>query len=157
MILPKREFMEAAIREAVKAKEEGDYAVGAVIVKNDKVIAYGREQIKSYNDPVLHAEVVAIREACRIVRSRHLKECVLYTTHEPCPMCSSADIWAEMKGIVFGARMEDMKEYGTENGNEEFRWRTIDIPASKVLNKGNPRLLIVEDFMRDECKALFHS
>ncbi len=149
--------MEAAIREAVKAKEEGDYAVGAVIVKGDKIIAYGRERIKSHKNPILHAEVVAIQEACKLMGSRYLEECILYTTHEPCPMCSSAAIWSKMKGVVFGARMEDIKEYGIKNGNNEFKWRIIDIHASKVLEKGNPKLLIVENFMRDECKALFHS
>ncbi len=157
MIEPKREFMEAAIKEALKAKNLGDYAVGAVIVKDGKIIAKGMERTKIDNDPTGHAEVVAIVEASKILKTRHLTNCILYTTHEPCPMCASAAIWAKMKGIVSGAKMEDMREYSQRNGNKEWAWRTIDIPCSEVLEKGTPGLFLVEGFMRQECKELFHS
>ena len=103
------------------------------------------------NDPTSHAEVVAIRNACEKLSQPYLEGCILYSTHEPCPMCASAAVWAKMKGIVFGARKADFK--GRSKGN--FAWRTIDIPCSKVLEKGEPKLELVEAFMKDECIKLF--
>ena len=157
MIDPKKEFMEASIKEAIEAKEKGDYAIGAVVVKDGKIIAKGANGIKVYKDSSLNAEMVAIRNAHKALNNRYLEDCILYTTHEPCPMCASAAILAKMKGIVFGASMEDMKKYATENGNDNFTWRIIDISCSDVLQKGDPKLELVEGFMKEECKALFHS
>lgn len=157
MIQAKKEFMEEAIKEAIKAKEEGDYAVGTVIVRDDKIIARSGNRIKIDKDSTHHAEVVAISEASRFLGNRYLEGCVLYTTLEPCPMCTSAAIWAKMKGIVFGSNIEDLKEYNTNHGKNEFTWRVIDVPASQILEKGDPRLFLIENFMREECKKLFHS
>jgi len=157
MIQPKKEFMEAAIKEAIKAKQEGDYAIGAVIVKDDKIIARTGNRIKIDKDSTHHAEIVAISEASRLLGNRYLEGCILYTTLEPCPMCASAAVWAKMKGIVFGSNIEDMKEYNLNNRSNEFTWRIIDMPASKILEKGNPKLFLVENFMREECKKLLHS
>ena len=157
MIHPKREFMEVAIEEALNSKNKGDYAVGAVIVKEDKIIVKVGNRIKLDKDPTQHAEIVAIREASKILGTRHLENCVLYTTHEPCPMCSSAAIWARMEGIVSGAKMEDMIDYRIENSNEDWSWRTIHIKASTIIEKGDPKIFLVEEFMRDECRKLFHS
>ena len=157
MIEPKRQFMGAAIKEALKSKEDGDYAIGAVIVKDNKIIIKVGNKVKSNNDPTNHAELIAIQEAAKLLGTRHLENCILYTTHEPCPMCTSAAIWARMEGIVAGARMEDMSEFRTKVQNKEWSWRTIDIPASVVIEKGSPRLILIEEFMREECKKLFHS
>ena len=87
---------------------------------------------------------------------RHLENCVLYTTHEPCPMCTSAAIFARMSGIVYGAKKEDMRDYGEKYGNNDYSWRIIDIPTSLILEKGNPKLFLIEEFMREECKRLFY-
>lgn len=157
MYQPRKEFMETAIEEALRAKEAGDHAVGAVVVAEREIIGKGGQRIKRDNDPTAHAEVVAIREACKIAGSRHLEECVLYTTHEPCPMCASAAVWARMKGIVFGATIHDMIHYKIGNGNKEWSWRTIHIPAEYVIKHGNPQLFSIGEFMREECRKLFHS
>ena len=157
MIEPKKEFMEAAIDEAIKTKEKGDYAVGAVIIKDGKILVRAGNRVKLDGDPTHHAEIVAIKEAARLLGKRHLEDCILYTTHEPCPMCTSAAIWAKMKGVVAGAKIEDMIEYKKGNGNDDWSWRTIEIPAAEVIEKGTPKLILVEEFMRDECKKLFHS
>ncbi|HLC37529.1 MAG TPA: nucleoside deaminase [Candidatus Nanoarchaeia archaeon] len=157
MIQPAEKFMKAAIEEAIKSKEKGDYAVGAVIVKDSKIIIRVGNRVKLDQDPTNHAEIIAIREASRLLGSRHIKDCILYTTHEPCPMCSSAAIWAKMEGIVYGAKIEDMENYRIQNGNKELSWRTINIPTSQILEKGDPKLLLIEGFMREECKKLFHS
>ena len=157
MIKPVKEFMEAAIKEAIKAKEQGDYAIGAVVVKDNKIIACAGCRLKTDSDPTHHAEVVVIRQAAKIFGTRHIEGCILYTTLEPCPMCASAAIWAKMKGIVYGANIKDMAEYSLKSANTDFSWRVIDIPASTILDKGDPKLFIVGEFMREECKKLFHS
>lgn len=156
MIEPKIEYMKEAINEAIKTKEKGDYAVGAVIVKDDKILVKVGNRIKLDNDPTHHAELVAIQEAAKLLKTRHLENCILYTTHEPCPMCTGAAIWARMKGIVTGAKIEDMIEFRTKNRNNDWSWRTINIPASTIIKHGDPKLILIEEFMREECKKLFH-
>ena len=150
-------FMKAAIEEAVKAKENGDYAIGAVIVKDGEIIARSPNRTKSEQDPTQHAEVAVIRNAVKNLGHRHLVGCVMYTTHEPCPMCATAVVWARLKCVVVGARMDDMAEYRKVNGNGDWSWRTVHIPAREIFAKGDPHVEIIEDFLRDECKNLFHS
>ncbi len=147
----KKEFMQKAIEFAKKSAKKGDYALGAVIVKNDKVIATGTTNLKHENDPTVHAEIVAIRNACKKLNLKYLEDCVLYTTHEPCPMCASAAIWAKMKGIVFGAFVEDAKQ----RQRKKFSWRQINMSCKDILAKGTPKLELVEGFLRDECLKLF--
>lgn len=147
----KEVFMQRAITLAKQSAKEEDYALGAVIVKNGKVIATGKTRLKHQNDPTLHAEIVAIRNACKKLGSRFLEDCVLYTTHEPCPMCSAAAVWAKMEGVVFGAFIEDAKQ----KGSSRFSWRQINLHCEDVLKKGTPRLNLVKGFLREECVALF--
>lgn len=152
MFQPKKEFMEAAIEEAIKTKKRGDYKVGAVIVKDNKIIARSGNRGKIDSNPIYHAETVAIMDASKLLGTRHLENCILYTTHEPCPMCTSATIWAKIKTIVFGASIEDMKEFILNKGN----WRVIDIPSSKIIEKGDQKITLIGGFMREECKKLFY-
>ncbi len=147
----KEEFMQKAIELAKESAKNRDYALGAIIVKDDTIIATGTTNLKHENDPTVHAEIVSIRNACKRLNSRFLEGCILYTTHEPCPMCASAAIWAKMKGIVFGAFIEDAKQRQGKN----FSWRQIDISCKDVLSKGTPRLELIEGFLREECNKLF--
>ena len=148
----KKEIMEKAIEVAKESAKDDDYAVGAVIEKNGEIIAKGKTLLKTKNDPTVHAEIVAIRIACEKLGTRFLENAVLYTTHEPCPMCASAAIWAKMKGVVFGATIEDAEG----NATDKFSWRQIDMKCKDVLLVGNPKLELVEEFMRKECNDLFH-
>lgn len=157
MFQPERKFMEAAIEEALMAKERGDYAVGSVIVKDEEIIAGVGNRTRSLGVATYHAEVLVIEQASLLLDQRHLEDCVLYTTHEPCPMCAGASVMAKLKGIVSGARLQDMIDYAKNNGNDAWVWRTIDIPAPFILARGNPKLFYVADFMREECIELFHS
>jgi len=147
----KEEFMQKAIELAKKSAQNGDYAVGAVIVKNNEIIASGTSNLHHENDATIHPEMVAIRSACQKLNSKYLQDCILYTTHEPCPMCTSAAIWAKMKGIVFGAFIEDAKG----KSGKKFSWRQIDISCRNVLSKGTPKLELTEGFLREECNKLF--
>lgn len=149
--------MEAAILEAKKARHKGCYSIGAVIVKGNKVISRGSNRVKIDNDPTSHAEIVAIRSATKKLGSRYLEGCVLYSTHEPCPMCAAAAIWAKMSGIIFGSQMEDMKDYRAGSGNSKWQWRTIEVKTREILRKGDPQLDLIENFMREECVKLFHN
>ncbi len=107
MVHPKKEFMNIAIKEAIHSAKNGQYALGAVVVLNGKIISIAHTTLHETNDPSAHAEMNAIRKACRKRGSRYLENAWLYTTQEPCPMCTSAAIWAKMEGIVFGAFEND--------------------------------------------------
>lgn len=80
---------------------------GAVVVKDDQIIAEGCNSVTSTNDPTAHAEVVAIREACRKLKTFQLEECVIYTSCEPCPMCLGAIYWARPQKVFYGCTKED--------------------------------------------------
>jgi len=96
-------FMLEALAEAKKAMKAGEVPVGAVLVESEKVIARGHNKPLSSDDPTSHAEIVAIREACREKRNYRLTGCELYVTIEPCAMCLGAAVHARLWRVVFGA------------------------------------------------------
>lgn len=85
---------------------------GACIVKDGKIIGKGSNQVIKSNDPTMHAEIVAIREACNTLNTYDLSGCEIYTTCFPCPMCLSAIIWANIKKIYYGNNKEDAADIG---------------------------------------------
>jgi len=95
--------MQQALLEARKAYDMGEVPIGAVIVKDGKVIARGHNLRETEKDRTLHAEMVAIREAARYLGGWRLTGCELYVTIEPCPMCAGAIIQARIERVVFGA------------------------------------------------------
>ena len=95
-------FMEMAMSEAKKAYAIGEVPVGAVIVKDDEIIATGYNQRETSHHVIHHAEMIAIDEACRKLESWRLDECTLYVTLEPCAMCSGTMIQARLKRLVYG-------------------------------------------------------
>jgi len=108
-------------------------------------------------DPTLHAEIIVIREAAKTLGRKNLDDCTLYGTHEPCPMCASAMIWARVKAAVSGASMADIAQYAASSGTERWKWRTVSIPAETVFDSGEPKVEYTKEFMRADCVALFHS
>lgn len=157
MLKPRKKFMQEAIRAAKAAKNAGDYAVGAVLVKNGQIIAKCGNRSKRDESPVAHAEILTLIQGSKILNNRHLTDCVLYSTHEPCPMCSTAAVFARLKGVVFGARIEDMKAYAQKNKNKVFLWRTIEVSCENIVRKSTENVEVVKDFLREECVKLFHS
>lgn len=153
---PDEKFMRLAIAEAEAARRAGDYAIGAVVVRDGAVLASSGNRIKLEHDPTQHAEIAALRLACASLRTRHLEGAVLYTTAEPCPMCASAAIWARLSGIVSGSTIDDMAEFREKFGTPESTWRTVDIAARAVLDQGDPKLFLIEGFLRNECRFLLH-
>ena len=107
------EFMKIAIEEANIAAEHGEMPVGAVVVKEGKVIATGHNIRNEMHDPTLHAEIVAIRKASEKLSDWRLTDCDLYVTLEPCVMCSGAIINSRMRSVYFGAYDP---EYGGAGG-----------------------------------------
>jgi tRNA(adenine34) deaminase len=154
--IPSEIYMRLAIEQAAKAKAAGDYAIGAVVVLDDNVLAMSGNRIKLDCDPTQHAEIAAIRRAAARLKTRHLEGAVLYTTAEPCPMCAAASVWARMAGIVSGSTIEDMAEFRRKFATTHWSWRTIDIAAKEVLNQGDPKPFLIDAFLRDECRQLFH-
>ena len=100
--------MKAAFREAEKAFEQDEVPIGAVVVKNGIIIGRGYNQCESLNDPTAHAEIIAITSAANTIKNWRLKDCQLYVTKEPCPMCAGALVNARINMVVFG--MYDEKE-----------------------------------------------
>ena len=102
----KNKFMEAAYKEAIKARDEDEVPVGAVIVKNGKIIARAHNKKEKNNDPMGHAEILCIKKACKKVGDWYLKDCELYVTLEPCIMCAGAIMHARIEKVFYGAKDE---------------------------------------------------
>jgi tRNA(adenine34) deaminase len=97
------EWMRLALAEASAALATGDVPVGAVVVRDGEVVAVGRNERELHGDPTAHAEIIAIREAARVTGDRHLTDCTLVVTLEPCVMCAGAIVAARIPTVVFGA------------------------------------------------------
>lgn len=107
------EFMKIAkdlASDNLRTNEGGPF--GACVVRNGVIIGRGKNQVLSSNDPTAHAEVMAIRDACKNISSYDLSECELYTSCYPCPMCLSAIIWSNIKKVYYGNTKEDAKNIG---------------------------------------------
>ncbi len=96
--------MKIAFKESEKAYKIDEIPVGAVIVKNGKVISKGYNMKEKYNDPTMHAEIIAIRKACKKIKDWRLNGCTLYVTMEPCEMCLNVILESRIKDIVCGIK-----------------------------------------------------
>ena len=103
-------FMQHAIELSIKSVSQGTGPFGAVIVKENKIISEGFNNVTSANDPTSHAEIVAIRSACKSLNNFSLEDCILYTTCEPCPMCLSAIYWARIDKVYYANTRSDAKK-----------------------------------------------
>ena len=127
----------------IENKEGGPF--GAVITdKEGNIIANGNNRVLKNNDPTAHAEVETIREACKKLNTYDLSDYVLYTSCEPCPMCLSAIIWANIKEVYYGCTKEDAGEIG-------FR----DDIIYDYLKGKNKDLIHLTNLDKDECKKTF--
>lgn len=104
-----RHFMEMAIRLSIDNIDNGGGPFGAVIVRDGEVIATGSNCVVSTNDPTAHAEITAIRNACRKLQTFKLDGCTVYSSCEPCPMCLSSLYWAGVERICYAATKKDAK------------------------------------------------
>jgi tRNA(adenine34) deaminase len=111
-------FMSAAMSQARAAALRGEVPIGAVVVREGRVIAAAGNRTRELCDPTAHAEVLAIREACQLLQSERLPDCDLYVTLEPCPICAGTIAAARIKRLYFGAL--DPKSGGTLHGARVF-------------------------------------
>lgn len=116
-------FMKKALQEAEKAYANGEIPVGAVIAVNHQIIAKTYNQTERLQDVTAHAEMLAITAAAEYLGTKYLKECTLYVTLEPCPMCAGALAWSQIGKIVFGA--SDVKKGFSLIENQLLHPKTI--------------------------------
>lgn len=125
----REKFIKEAINLAKKNVLSGKGGpFGAIIVKNGEIIARGTNLVTSINDPTAHAEVIAIRQACKKLNTFKLDECEIYCSCEPCPMCLGAIYWARLKAIYFAATKQDAAK---SDFDDSFIYKEIDLPVQK--------------------------
>jgi tRNA(Arg) A34 adenosine deaminase TadA len=118
-------FMERAIELAQFGMEQNHGGpFGCVIVKNGSIIAEGHNRVTTDNDPTAHAEVIAIRNACRELNDFQLSDCDIYTSCEPCPMCLGAIYWARPNRVFYAATREDAADAGFD---DNFIYKELDV------------------------------
>ena len=138
--------MRLAIEKAREGVAKGNSPFGACIVRGSEVVALDHNVVWQTTDITAHAEISALRHACRDLRTIDLSGCTIYSTTEPCPMCFTASHWARLERIVFGASIADAARAG-------FNELTV---SNDVLKRdGGSSIEIVSGFMREECGELF--
>ena len=115
--LDDRALMTRAIELSIESVDTGGGPFGCVIAKDGAVIATGTNQVTATNDPTAHAEIVAIREACRALGDFTLRGCQVFTSCEPCPMCLAGLWWARVESVVYGNTRSDAAEVGFDDKN----------------------------------------
>lgn len=113
--MTKEELMRKAIELSVKNVTEGGGPFGAVIARNGEIVATGVNRVTDEHDPTAHAEVSAIRAACRKLNTFDLSGCEIYTSCEPCPMCLGAIYWAHLDRMYYGNNQHDAAEIGFDD------------------------------------------
>src|SRR6185503_14996432 len=137
---------EKAIALSKKGMESGKGGpFGCVVVKDGRIIGEGNNRVTSTNDPTAHAEVVAIREACKSLDTFQLEGCSIYTSCEPCPMCLGAIYWARPEKVFFACTREDAADIGFD---DDFIYEELEKSNSE-------RHLQIVNLMRDEALTVF--
>lgn len=138
------------MREALKEAEAGMRGgrggpFGCVIVRQGEVVARGNNRVTSTNDPTAHAEVTAIREACRALGRFSLEDCELFTSCEPCPMCLAAIYWARIPRVFYGNTRADAAAIGFD---DDFIYQQIPLHPDQ-------RAIDMKPLLRDEAQGAF--
>lgn len=139
-----KKYMDIAIEfasDGIHNRRGGPF--GAVVVKDGKIIGKGHNRVATDNDPTAHAEVVAIRDACKNLGNFQLSGCTLYTTCEPCPMCMGAIYWSRPKLVVYGSTKQDAAQSGFDDA---FIYTEIAKPMK------NRKIPFVQEFREGSMK-----
>ena len=120
-----QQFMQEAINVALEGMRGKGGPFGAVVVKNGEVVGRGSNRVTNTNDPTAHAEVVAIRDACKNLESFQLDGCDIYTSCEPCPMCLGAIYWARPDKVYYACDKTDAAKSGFD---DDFIYKEIELP-----------------------------
>lgn len=142
------ELMREALKEAESGMRRGRGGpFGCVVTRRGAVIARGHNCVTSANDPTAHAEIMAIREACRELRTFTLADCELYTSCEPCPMCLAAIYWARIPRVFYGNTRADAAAIGFA---DDFIYQQLALPA-------NRRAIAMQPLLSGEAQAAFRN
>jgi tRNA(adenine34) deaminase len=129
-------FMRQAFMEAMKAREQGEVPVGAVIVCNNRIIARAYNQTETLNDATAHAEMIALTSASNYLGAKYLNNCTMYVSLEPCTMCAGALFWTQIGSLYFAA--DDPR-------------RGFSLIGKQILH---PKTKVAKGILKDECKSL---
>ena len=143
-------YMQTAIdlsKKNLKTHHGGPF--GAVVVKNGKIIGRASNSVLKNNDPTAHAEIMAIRDACKKIKSYDLSGCELYTSCYPCPMCLAAIIWSNIKVVYYGNTKKDAANIGFR---DDFIYEYFKTLAN---NRQNTKILKLKPLNRQESKTVF--
>ena len=136
------DFMRLALSEAKK----GDSPYGAVIVKDNEVVAKGYNTVRRDSDPSAHAEMNAIRSLTTKIQNPSLEGYTIYATGEPCPMCATACVWADLAEIIIGASIEDLISVNQSQ---------VRISCEEIIAKSFKDIKVTKGVLREECLQLF--
>lgn len=134
-------FMSEALKEARKAFELDEVPIGAVIVHNNEIIARGYNRRNTDKNPLMHAEIIAINEAAKVIGDWRIEDCTIYVTVEPCPMCSGAIVQARIPNVVYGA----------PNPKAGCGGSVINLLQMEKLNH---RCSVKSGVLKDECRTI---
>jgi tRNA(Arg) A34 adenosine deaminase TadA len=135
---PNEKIMRDLIAYTIKNNKGRNDSSGCFIVKNDKIISRAVSRVGLYKDPTAHGEILAIKKACREQKNFYLKGCWIYSTQIPCPMCTSAIVWSEAKGIVWG-------------WDGRHTWGMLNIDPKDITKAAKNKVEIIGHFLEEEC------
>ena len=138
-------YMQEAISEAKISLREGNHGFGAVIVKDNIIISKAHDLEETNGDPTSHAEINAIRLAASII-GKNLDGCILLSTHEPCPMCSTAIIWAGIDHLAYGYSMSESIKQGCKR---------INLPCEELFTRAEKEIKVDKNVLIDQCSILY--
>ena len=139
-------FMRKAIQVAIQARNEGNEPFGAILVKDEEIVMIGENKINSFCDPTHHAEIGLIRKFCSEHNVFDLSEYTLYTSCEPCVMCSGAMVWSNLGRMVYSVSHDQLAEIAGSN---------IMIACNEVFEKSPQRPELVENVLNEEGLKVF--
>lgn len=138
-------FLQHAIDLAITSAKQHGGPFGAIIVKNGKIIGKGYNQVTENHDPSAHAEIMAIRDACKNLNNHQLTDCTIYSSCQPCPMCMSAIYWARLPKLIFAATAGDAANAGFD---DQFIYDELAKPMAQ-------RSISIEQLEHDEANKSF--
>jgi tRNA(Arg) A34 adenosine deaminase TadA len=139
-------MLRLAIAEARVSKQEGNKGYGAIVVFGHEILGKAHDTAVAKPDPSLHAEVNAIRQAVQALGEGNLSGAILFSTCEPCPMCSSLAVWANLTTIVYGVSIEETAQMGKSR---------IRVSAKEIVERSPVMIEVIGDVLWQECRALY--
>jgi len=139
-------MMSLALEEASRSKQTGNKGYGAVVALGNRVVGQAHDTAATERDPSLHAEVKAIRQAVRTLNDPNLSGAILFSTCEPCPMCTSLAVWANLTTIVYGASTAETAEMGRSR---------ILLSAQEIVDRSPAMVEVIGGVLGEQCRSLY--